>query len=354
MTKFKKHLKKLQRKDNFSNRSNYVLNLDRNENITGYSKAQNKKLYKFLLKKKINYYPNLKEQYHVLSKSIKVKKENILFTEGVSGAIKNIMDSLELNRKSEIIYPNPSFALYEIYTKIYNVRGRVYCYNKNFKLDYNKIYDLINKNTVIVFLPLPNIPIEGEIKEEQINSLINRLDSKNIMVAIDEVYFPFGQSKSLNLIKKYKNLIIMRSFSKAYGLAGARIGYLVSSKNNIKVLNLCKGGYETNILSVSAAEFIIKNKMIVEEYVSNVKSGVKYVKNELNKLNLTFYGGINGNYILINFKSKKIATQIYKKLLINKISVRYGFKNIFKSSLLVTIGPKKEMKFFIRNLKKII
>lgn len=354
MIKFKKHLKKLNRKNNFSKRSNYILNLDRNENITGYSKKQNKSLYEYLSKKKINHYPNLKNSYQILSNFLNLKEENILFTEGVSGAIKNIMDSLELNTKSEIIYPDPSFALYDIYAKIYNVRGRNYGYDKNFKLDYDKIFNLINKNTAIVFLPIPNIPIEGDIQKKTLNLLIKRLKSKNILVAIDEVYFPFGKSSCLPLIKRYKNLVIMRSFSKAYGLAGARIGYLVSSKNNIRIFNTCKGGYETNILSVSAAEFIIKNNYILKEYILNVRSGVEYLKKELKKLNLISFGGVNGNFVLINFNSKKIAKKTYSRLLKNKISVRYGYKDLFDKSLLITVGPLKEMKFFVSNLKKVI
>lgn len=146
----------------------------------------------------------------------------------------------------------------------------------------------------------------------------------------------------------------MRSFSKAYGLAGARIGYLISSNNNIKIFNMCKGGYETNILSVSAAEFIIKNNYILKEYISNVRSGVEYLKKELKKLNLISFGGVNGNFVLINFNSKKIARKTYSRLLKNKISVRYGYKDLFDKSLLITVGPLKEMKLFVSNLKKVI
>lgn len=354
MIKIKKHLRNIKRIDNYSDRSKYKLNLDRNENIIGLSEFYKNKLAKYIFKKKINHYPNLKNSYLILSKFLEIHSDNLLFTEGVSGAIKNIMDSLDIKKNSEIIYPEPSFALYQIYSKIYNVKSRTYGYNKALELQYDKILQLVSKNTLIVFLPQPNIPIEGTIDFKKIKLLIQKLSEKNIILALDEVYYPFGNRTYLSLVKKYKNLIIMRSFSKAYGLAGARIGYLISSKDNIKIFNTVKGGYETNILSASAAEFIIKNNHIVKDYVRSIKLGYKYLKKELRKMNLTSLGGVNGNFVLILFTKRNVAKKVYTKFIQNKISVRYGFKKIFENSILVTLAPLKEMKVFIKILKKVI
>lgn len=354
MIRIKKHLKNIKRVDNYSDRSKYKLNLDRNENIIGLSEFYQDKLAKYIFKKKLNYYPNLKNSYLILAKFLKIHADNLLFTEGVSGAIKNIMDSLDIKKDSEIIYPKPSFALYNIYSKIYNVKSRTYGYDKSLQLEYDKILKLVNKNTLIVFLPTPNIPIEGNIDLKKIKLLLKKLSKKNIILALDEVYYPFGKQTYLSLIKKHNNLVIMRSFSKAYGLAGARIGYIVSSKNNIKIFNTVKGGYEMNILSASAGEFIIKNNHIVSNYVKSIKLGFKYLKKELSKMNLTSFGGVNGNFALIQFDRKNIAKKVYKKLIQNKISVRRGFDKIFESSILVTLGPIKEMKLFIKIFKKVI
>lgn len=354
MIQIKKHLKNIKRVNNYSDRSKYKLNLDRNENIIGLPKSYENKLAKYIFKKKLNHYPNLKNSYLVLSNFLKIHRDNLLFTEGVSGAIKNIMDSLDIKKNSEIIYPEPSFALYKIYSKIYKVKSRTYGYDKSLQLEYDKIFKLINKNTLIVFLPTPNIPIEGDIDLKKIKLLLKKLTKKNIILALDEVYYPFGKQTYLSLIKKYNNLVVMRSFSKAYGLAGARIGYMISSKNNIKNFNTVKGGYETNILSASTAEFIIKNNHIVKDYVKSVKLGFKYFKSELEKINLTSFGGTNGNFVLIQFDKKNIAKVVYKKLIQKKISVRCGFDKIFENSILVTLGPLKEMKFFIQVLKKVI
>ena len=146
----------------------------------------------------------------------------------------------------------------------------------------------------------------------------------------------------------------MRSFSKAFGLAGARIGYLISSKTNIRFFKNTKGGYETNILSAKALEFVLENIKYSENYIKDVLSGSSFIKKKLNDLKLKYYGGINGNFIFIEFKTSKIANEIHKKLIKNKVVTRYGFSKLFEKGILVTIGPLREMRIFLRILKSVI
>ena len=98
----------------------------------------------------------------------------------------------------------------------------------------------------------------------------------------------------------------MRSFSKAFGLAGARIGYLVSEERKIKIFSNTKGGYETNMLSASALEFVIDNREITKKYVTNVSKGFLFLKKTKN-LKIDYYGGTNSNFIFINFENKILA-----------------------------------------------
>ncbi len=354
MFKFKKGLIKTNRVSNIKDRDSNILNLDRNEKITPPTKKEKKIFNKYLENLNLNLYPNLENTYKRLSKFLKINKKNILITEGVSGGIKNILESIVINRKTDVIIPKPSFALYEIYSKIFGIKFNTFSYDKYFNLDINKIYNLVSKNTAIVFLPFPNIPIEGSLKLKSIEKLINFLNKKKILIAIDEVYHPFNKSTTINLIKKYNNLIVMRSFSKAYGLAGARIGYIVSNKDKIKIFSRTKGGYETNMLSASCIHFILDNIKITKKYTNEIKKGFYHLKKELNNMKINFYGGDNSNFIYINFKSPKIARKIYNKLKSKKIIVRYGYEAPFNNGIILTGCPPKEMKKFIFAFKKII
>lgn len=354
MINFKKTLIGLSRIENREKRSKYKLNLNRNENIRGFNFYQKKNLINFIFNTKINYYPNLKDTYLKLSKFLKISQKKILICEGVSGAIKNILDSLEIKKNSEIIIPEPSFALYKIYGKLYGLKVKKFKYDKNFELNPSNILKLINSNTLAVFLPVPNIPVEGNISKLEIVKLAKNLKKKNILFAIDEVYYPFGNTTFKSLINYFNNVVVMRSFSKAYGLAGLRIGYLMSCEKNIKILNNTKGGYETNILSARAIDFVIKNNSISQKYIRDTKAGINILKKNLDKLKLEYYGGQNGNFIFVNFKNKMIAQKIYKSLKKNKIAIRHGFPKPFDKGVLITCCPKKEMQKFINIFNKII
>ena len=95
----------------------------------------------------------------------------------------------------------------------------------------------------------------------------------------------------------------MRSFSKAFGLTGAD-WLLVSEERKIKIFSNTKGGYETNMLSASALEFVIDNREITKKYVTNVSKGFLFLKKKLKNLKIDYYGGTNSNFIFINFKNK--------------------------------------------------
>ncbi len=353
MFKFKKSIEKVNRTSNIEDRSSIKLRLDRNEKILDLDNNYKKQFNKYINRLNINLYPNLEPTYKKLSKFLRLDRKNILITEGVSGAIKNILDSTNITKKTEIIVPNPSFALYKIYSKIYNVKVKTFNYDNNFNLKVDDIFKLVSKNTSIVFLTFPNIPVEGNVNLLFIDKLAKFLSKKKILLVIDEVYFPFNKFSTINLVKKFKNLVVMRSFSKAYGLAGARIGYIISEKNKIKTFSNSRGGYETNILSAAALEFILENNIITNKYVSNVSKGFSFLKKKLIDLKINYYGGVNSNFIFIDFENKILANRIFKRLKQNNIAVRYGYPKPFDKGILLTGCPLKEMKIFFSVFKKI-
>ena len=348
MYKFKKKLFSVKRFSNYSDRSFNLLNLDRNEKVIPLSKNNKKRFLQYLSKDNYELYPNLKGIYKKLSKFLKIDSSNVLLTEGVSGAIKNILDSIEIDRTTEVILPRPSFALYEVYCKVYGLNAKYYEYDQNFNLKIKDIYKLINKNTSVVFLIFPNIPVDGNISVEFIKTLAAYLKRKKILLVVDEVYYPFNSKTAMSLIKSFSNIIVMRSFSKAYGLAGARIGYMVSQKSNIETISKTKSGYEANMLSVNALHFVLDNISIIKNYVKNVKIGMQFLKKNLQQLEIKYYGGSDSNFIFIDFESIKKAKTIYKKLKSKKLMVRYGFKKPFDQGIMVTGCPLQQMKKFIK------
>ena len=357
MYKLKKNLTNLSRHskvhDFYSNPDSIYLN--RNERVKKFPKKIINKITQSIKSEHLSLYPDFSFFYKKLSKWLNVNSNELYLNEGVSGLVKSIMESYCQPGRSNFIVPFPTFAMYEIYSKMYDLKLKKYKYNKDYKLDFNSLLKLVDKNTSLIIIPNPNVPIEGIINLDQIEKIIKICKKNKIMLVMDEVYFPFSSVNSLNLFNKYKeNYIILRSFSKAFGMAGIRLGYAISSKKNINYIAKTRGGYETNNLSVIASSVLIDNYNEVENYVFEVKEGIKYLKFKLDKLNIKYIGGDNGNYIFIILKNKKTAESILKLLITKKIFIRGGWPKPYDNGLLISGAPVNILKKFYKNFEKII
>ena len=167
---------------------------------------------------------------------------------------------------------------------------------------------------------------------------------------IDEAYNGFYNFSYLKFIKKYKNLLVLRTFSKSFGLAGLRAGFLATNKNMAQELSKYKPMYEINSIACKVVNYLLNNKKISKNYISETIKGKKYFEEELKKLKIPFLKTY-ANFIHIDLKNKKKA--IEKDLLKNKILTRKGpgVKG-FESYLRITLGPTKFMKKVILILKK--
>ena len=109
-----------------------------------------------------------------LSKWLKIEKEQVFITEGVSGAIKSLIETLTMSGKHNVIFPFPTFAMYPIYCKMFNVKFKKATYKKNYKLDLEDLKKKIDRKTAIVFIPNPNIPIEGILNMNELVDLAKK------------------------------------------------------------------------------------------------------------------------------------------------------------------------------------
>ena len=349
----KKYLQNLIRKrSEAEKRSLSGLLLDRNERFIKFDSKTNNKLLKKISKVSLGLYPNLNKFYEKLSKWLKIPKNQIFVTEGVSGAIKSLIETLTLPGKHNVIFPYPTFALYPVYCKMFNIKYKKIGYHSNYKLDIEKLKSKIDKKTAIVFLPNPNIPIEGILNLNQIINVAKICKKYSSALVIDEVYYPYGNITALNLIKKFPNIIVMRSFSKSFGLAGTRVGYIVGSEKNINYISKTRTGYETNSISIEIVSFFIDNYQVIKKYQKSVQSGLAYLKDKLSKNNIENNGGLNSNFIFVNLKNNIKKKKIINNLKLKKIYVRGNWPKPFDKGILISGAPLIQMKKFFYNFIK--
>ncbi|HDT15193.1 MAG TPA: aminotransferase class I/II-fold pyridoxal phosphate-dependent enzyme, partial [Firmicutes bacterium] len=203
-----------------------VVKLASNENPLGPSKKAVKAMQKAL--ENINFYPESSVYYlrEKLAKHLKVKPENLIFGNG-SNELEQLIAEAFAGPGDEILFSALSFVVYPIVTNIAGASA-VQVPHKNFEHDIDGFISRLSKKTKIVFLCNPNNPTGTIIKKDDFERFMKKVNS-NTLVVLDEAYFEYAKSKEypsgLNYIKKYENLIVLRTFSKVYGLAGARVGY---------------------------------------------------------------------------------------------------------------------------------
>ena len=233
----------------------------------------------------------------------------------------------------------------------------VYSKENNFRVSVNEILRQVSKKTKIVFLANPNNPTGTYIKKNELLSLRKKLRS-NILLVVDDAYFEYVKQKdylsALKIFKNYKNVVMTRTFSKIYGLAGLRVGWGYGSKEIINALNKVKPPFNVSRPALFAASAAVKDSVWLNKEIKHVNKWNKKMFNEFKRMKIETNKSFS-NFLLVNFDKVKInSSKVFKLLAKTGILVRkmdvYGIKN----SLRITIGKSDENRKLIFKLKKIL
>tara|TARA_Y100000816_G_scaffold266208_1_gene226596 strand:- start:2945 stop:4030 length:1086 start_codon:yes stop_codon:yes gene_type:complete len=354
---FKKHLLSLKRYQTSENRD--VLNgiiLDRNERADHFSKKEFKNILKKIPRYSINATPDISPLYKQLSSYHKLHGNNFYVTQGITECMSQIIYSFA-KKNDEIVVMKPTYPMYDVLCKLHNVKLRHWKFKKDFTLELNDLKKLINRRTKIIFLVNPNLPIEYEFSESYKKAILDLCKKKNILLVYDEAYYYFGSSSEIKNLKKYKNLIIMRTFSKAFGLSGIRLGYMIANTKICDYVSKCRTLVETNSLTYQIALWALKNQ-IYKKHVINVKKGSKFLIKKLRSAKEDFHGGKCTNAILIKLPNYKDTIKLTNYLSRKKIYIRNNFpkpiENYVRVSLASTAKISKFLKEYFKWKKKYI
>ena len=290
-----------------------------------------------------------------IAKKFKLDLNRIILGSG-SDQILELICKAFLRKGDEVIVPKYSFLIYRLYSQM-NGAKVLYSKEKNFTISVDEILKMVTKKTKIVFLANPNNPTSTYVDKKKLLFLRKKLRS-NILLVVDDAYFEYVKQKDyssgLQLFSNFKNVIVTRTFSKIYGLAGLRVGWGYGSKEIINSLNQYKPPFNINSPALSAAKAAIKDNAWLKKEIKHVNKWNDKFYQEFKKLNIETNKSFT-NFLLINFdKVKKNSSIIFRLLAGAGILVRkmdnYGIKN----SLRVTIGKNEENKKLILKLKKVI
>jgi len=290
-----------------------------------------------------------------IAKKFKLDQNNIILGNG-SDQIFELVCRAFLNRNDEVVVPQYSFIIYRIYSKL-NFAKVVYAPEKDFTSSVDNILSCITSKTKIVFIANPNNPTGTHISKKEILRLRKKLRS-NILLVVDDAYFEYMNSKDyecgLKLFSKSKNVVVTRTFSKIYGLAGLRVGWGYASKNIIDSLYEIKPPFNVSRPALFAAAAAIKDTAWLNKEIRHIKKWSKIFYDTFKELNI-HTNKTSVNFSLINFdRVKKTSKQVFYALAKAGILLRQMNVYSIKNSLRVTVGNSKENLKLIIELKKIL
>jgi len=321
--------------------------LNAGESMYGPSPLVRQRLSRF---KGFQFYPDPK--YRTLrkeiSKYVKVNVQNIFVSNGADELIDVIL-RLVLNSGEEVIDCPPTFSSYSLSTILNKGVVKIVKREKDFSIDTDAIIKSITDKTKIIFICNPNNPTGNVTPISEIQKILET----GVLVCVDEAYSEFGGESAISLLRKYENLIIIRSFSKWAGIAGLRLGYGLMSEYLVKQLMKIKQPYNVNYAAVIAGIASLQDTEYREKIVSKVVKERKNLESEIqNKGGYKVFPS-GGNFVYIQ-TTKKQLTKIKKECNRKKIALRFYDSEITGSALRITVGKQKQNKRIITILNKSI
>lgn len=305
--------------------------------------------------KEMNFYPDgsgkrLKEE---LAKKLKIKPENIVLGTGGEQLIL-LLALLLLGKGDNIVVPKPTFDLYEMMATLMGAKTKKVLLNKDFSYDIKEMIKAVDKKTKILVVTTPNNPTGTIVSKKDLEILIKKTP-KDCLLLLDEAYFEYAKEfKEYNQTTKEKllkreNIAIIRTFSKAFSLAGLRIGYLITNKKIAEKLNSINLTFGVNALAQEAALLSLKEKGREDFITKDNKAQLNYLYKKLDELKIN-YIKTYANFLWIDVK--KDSKEIFEALQKKGVIIRAGFHWGFKTFIRVSTGKEEQMKRFIKALKE--
>jgi|TARA_B110000503_G_scaffold136631_1_gene219328 histidinol-phosphate aminotransferase len=268
-------------------------------------------------------------------------------------------DLLELVAKSFLgsnhsaVFSQHAFLVYKLVVTAQNAKSIVVP-AKNWGHDLQAISDAIEDSTRLVFIANPNNPTGTYVGLTELKAFMGGIPG-NVLVVVDEAYFEYVDTleyeTALELINEYPNLLVTRTFSKAYGLASLRIGYSVSHSSIAEILNRVRQPFNVNGLALAAAKAILDDHEYLKKSIEVNRNGYQQLVAGINELNLKFIPSV-GNFIAIEVPGS--VRSLYKRLLNRGVITRIIDVYEMPNHLRVSIGLREENERFLGSLKDLL
>ena len=318
--------------------------MDRNERTVDFPPQVMEEIRRLITPFTLRAYPEPEAFYGQLANWLGIPRDRLLLSAGADGAFRMIFDAF-VEPGDEVVHAVPSYGMFPVYCEMAGAVSRPVAFNGDLSLPLEKILAAISPKTKLVLLANPNQPIERVYEETDCRQLLAQCKHHGARLVMDEAYHHFCDLTALPLLREHENLIVVRTFSKAFGMAGLRLGFLASRPENVEKLSQFRPMYEAHSAALAVGSYLLRNDHLMKEYVAQVKHSRQFLVEALRGLQIPAHGRW-GNSILVTLPAEIPAPEIGAGLKQKGFLVRAETSPPLKNHLRITLGTLEQVKRF--------
>ena len=321
------------------------LRLDFNENTIGCAPSVLRALRR-LTREQIGIYPEYEATTARLARFFRVRPEELLLTNGVDDALHVMMDTF-MEPGSTVLLVEPTFNMYRFYAQLADARFRTVRYTKEMEFPLREVLKELRSKPRAFLLANPNNPTATLVTPAEIRAILRAAPCT--LVLVDEAYFEFCGVTVLPWIRRYPNLIVSRTFSKAPALAGLRLGCLFACRELIAALKRADSPYPVNVAALVAAEAVVRDQRSVRAYAQLILKSRSVLAERLLKLGVRVFPSA-ANFLLADFGpgAKRMVRKLEKQgILLRDRSTEFGREGFVR----VTVGTPAQTRRLLRAIE---
>lgn len=321
------------------------LRYDMNENPEGLPLDFVEEVKKEITPEFLAIYPEPDRFLNKYAKYMGVEYDNVMATNGSDMAIRYLLETFgECGKK--VVTVAPSFEMYWVNCKILGYEHVPVPYNADMTMDVNNILTAIDGDTRVVVLLNPNNPVGNVYTNEEAEAIVKKADEVGALVIVDEAYHYFYPMTFLNLVKKYDNVAVLRTFSKLFSIAACRLGVITASKEIIHYAKNAKLTFDANAIALLFAERMLDHPEIEKYLIETERAGREYTLQALRNKGYECRD-CQGNFIFVkpNLEAHLLAERLEKE---HKVLVKTFGNDLLKKYLRISTGSKQAMEKFLQ------
>jgi histidinol-phosphate aminotransferase len=320
--------------------------LDFNENTTGCSKAVLTALRK-LSGKELAMYPEYQAPTKLLAEYFGMNAEELLLTNGGDDALRVFFDTF-VEPSSHILICEPTFPMYRYYAEIAGARVETLQYSREMEFPLAAVVKALRKRPRVFFLANPNNPTGTLVDKGAIAAILKA--APRTAVVLDEAYADFSGVTGVPWIRRYPNLFIAKTFSKAAGLAGLRLGAVIAQRESLALVRRALPPFPVNAAALAAGVAVVGERRTIERYIRETKRLREWFAAELKRRGVRVFPS-KGNFLLADFGEGGPA--LFRKLTRNEILIRERSNDLGPGFARITVGTRLELQAFLRILDSV-